>query len=245
MTRQTSVKPRVATLMSILLSAATAHAAGNDIQYGAISQSTFNSFLDELGAVVAYGAIAPAETLGVTGFDIGAAVTSYRINDAVWDRTVRDGSAPSRLQVGRVMARKGLPFGFDLGASYGKAQDSNMGTVGGELRKALIEGSSRSPAVSLLGHYATLLGVEAVDLSTYGIDLGISKGFAILTPYAGVGEVWYDGHDKSGLNLRNHSGALTRGYVGMRLGLAPFIGMTAQADFAEADSYSLRLDFDF
>jgi hypothetical protein len=220
-------------------------AAGNDIEYTSLSQGTFNSLNDELATMVAYNPLAPAEPLGITGFDLGLSVSSYKIDDAVWNQAVRDGSAPSRLSLTRVMARKGLPFGIDIGASYGKAMDSNVSAVGGEVRKALLEGSTLTPAVSVSGHYSKLLGVDDLDLAAYGLDLGISKGFALLTPYAGVGQLWYDGHDRTSLNLRDRSSSQTHGYFGMRLGLLPFMGVTAQADFSEINSYSLRLDLGF
>jgi hypothetical protein len=229
----------------VLVLAAGARAAGNDVDYGVISQGTFNSLVDELEAVASYNAIAPAEPLGITGFDLGLSVSSYRIDDSVWDRVVSDGSAPSQLPLARLVARKGLPFGMDLGASYSRAADSNVSALGGELRKALLEGSSATPAVSVSGHYSALLGVDDLDLATYGVDLGISKGFAILTPYAGIGQVWYQGEDKTSLNLQDRNGSQTRSYLGMRLGILPFMSVTAQADFSQVNSYSLRLDLGF
>lgn len=228
-----------------LLTPAAWAARGNDIEYSVISQDTFDSLIDELETVVAYNPIAPSEPLGVTGFDLGVSISSYKIDDSVWDQVVRDRSAPSRLPLARVMARKGLPFGLDVGASYSRAFDSNVAAFGGELRKALLDGSAVTPAVSLSGHYSTMLGVDAFDLSTYGVDLGVSKGFAILTPYAGIGEVWYESQDKTNLNLQDHNGSHLRSYLGMRLGILPFMSVTAQADFSEINSYSLRLDLGF
>lgn len=222
------------------------HAAENDISLpGGFLQPSFDTLVDELGMAVAYNPFSPAEPLGITGFEIGASVSMVEIDQATWDQVVGDGSAPSRFPVPRLMARKGLPFGFDVGATYTSVPSSDITIVGGELRKALLEGSMATPAVSVLGHFSNLNGVDDLDLSTYGVDLGISKGFAMLTPYAGVGQVWYDGSESAGLGLEDREESETRSYVGMRVSFFPLMNLVAQADFANVNSYTLRLNLGF
>ena len=229
-----------------LAAGAQVHASDSHIDLSGIAnQANFNSLVDQLGTAIAYNPVAPAETLGVTGFDLGLSVTAFDIDEELWNQAVRDGDAPSRLPVPRLLARKGLPMGFDLGASYTRVPSSNITVVGGELRKALLDGSAATPALSLMGHYSNLTGVDDLRLSSYGIDLSISKGFAMLTPYAGVGQVWYEGRERAGLGFEDYDDSQTRSYLGMRVGLLPFMSVTAQADFAEINSYSLRLNLGF
>lgn len=219
--------------------------ASDDIDLGGIAnQGSFNRLIDQLGPVIAYNPVAPAEPLGITGFELGLAITAFDLDDEVWNQAMR-GDAPSRLPAPRLFARKGLPFGVDVGASWTRVPDSNIRVWGGEVRKALLEGSSVTPAVALMGHYSRLDGVDDLRLSSYGADLSISKGFAMLTPYAGVGQVWYDGEERAGLGFSDRDASATRSYLGMRVGLLPFMSITAQADFSEIDSYSLRLDLGF
>ncbi len=225
-----------------------AHASGNDfVLDDGITQSDFNTVVDELAAISAYGAIAPAEPLGATGIDLGLSITSHKIDRSAWNFAVRDGSAPSRLTMSRLHARKGLPYGVDIGAAYSRSTSGDISVFGGEVRKALLEGSTVTPAVSVSGHYSLLIGVDDLDLSTYGIDLGISKGFALFTPYAGIGQIWYDGSESVDTitQLSDRDTSQTRSYLGMRVGLLPFLSVTAQADFAEVNSYSLRLNLGF
>lgn len=212
-----------------------------------ITQSDFNTVIDELGIITAYNAIGPAETLGITGIDLGLAVTSYDINSSAWDAAVSDGNASSHLTVSQISARKGLVHGFDIGAAYSWDTSGDLSIFGGEVRKSLIEGSTLMPAISVMGHYSLLNGVDDIDLSAYGVDLGISKGFAIFTPYAGIGQVWYDGEETNDsiTTISDRSSSQTRSYLGMRIGLLPFMSVTAQAEFAEVDSYSLSLNLGF
>lgn len=243
-----SVGVRSAILTGALaFASAGAHASGDDLVLNpAIGQDRFNIVVDELAGITAYNPVGPAATLGITGFDLGLSISSYDISGSAWDFAVRDGSASSRLTMSRLHARKGLPFGIDVGAAYSRSTSGNISAFGGEVRKALLEGSTLTPAVSVSGHYSQLTGVDDLDLSTYGIDLGISKGFALFTPFAGIGQIWYDGSENvDALSLSDRSTSQTRSYLGMRVGLLPFMSVTAQADFAEINSYSLRLNLGF
>jgi len=225
--------------------AGNVHAADNDISLGTLGlQTTFDSFIDELGTAIAYNPVSPAEPLGVLGFEVGVAVSTVKIDTAIWDNVVADASAPSTLPVPRLMARKGLPMGFDVGLSRISIPGSNIAVTGFELRKAILEGSTVSPAVTVLAHSSKLSGVDAFDVSTYGVDVGVSKGFAMLTPYAGAGQVWVDGSDTSN-TFADRSSSVTRSYAGVRVGFLPFMNLVVQADFAEVNSYSLRLNVGF
>ncbi|MCC6302300.1 MAG: hypothetical protein IT489_05810 [Gammaproteobacteria bacterium] len=239
------VAPLVAAML--LSGAGSALAGDNDIVLSpSLTQGRFNTLVDELGMATAYAPFSPAETLGVTGFELGASLTMVKIDESVWNDALGDADAPSMLPVPRLMVRKGLPLGIDIGASYTAIPDSNVTIIGGELRKSLIEGTTAVPAVSVLGHFSNLSGVDDLDLSTYGVDLGISKGFAMFTPYGGIGQVWYEGTEHAGLTLNARDSSETRGYLGMRIGFLPFMNLTAQADFTSAvSSYTLRLNLGF
>src|SRR5205809_689848 len=75
----------------------------------------------------------------------------------------------------------------DLGAAV---PSTNIKLYGGELRYAIGPGGIAMPAIGVRGSYTKLTGVDQLDFDTKGVDLSISKGFTIFTPYAGVGKVW-------------------------------------------------------
>ena len=229
-----------------VLPLSTVYAADNDISLDpSLTQSDFNTLVEELGTAVSYNPVAPAESLGITGFDVGLAVSMFDIDDNVWNKAVSDTNAPSMLPVPRLMARKGLPFGVDVGLAYTKVPGSNIKVIGGEIRKAILEGSTATPAVTIIGHTSNLSGADDVDISAYGVDIGISKGFAIVTPYAGIGNVWINGSEKAGIGLADHDTSATRSYVGVRIGFIPLLNLVAQADFSVVNSYTLRLNLGF
>jgi hypothetical protein len=61
-----------------------------------------------------------------------------------------------------------------------------------------LAGSTLSPALAVRGAYTKLSGVSQLDFETKSLDLSISKGFAMFTPFAGVGHVWADSNPHAG-----------------------------------------------
>ena len=165
--------------------------AANINSLGALAQSEFKLFSEDLGAALSYKAVIPAEPLGVTGFDLGLEVTSTEMkNSSLWVNAT--GSSRNSLPIPKIHIHKGLPFNIDVGAFYSSVPTTTIKLYGGELRYAILEGGTATPAVAIRGAMTKLSGVDQLDFGTKSLDVSISKGFAMLTPYAGVGTVWVD-----------------------------------------------------
>lgn len=231
-------------MLLILFFPSTPTAASTDIELPEeFSQSDFEDLSRQVGIAISYAPLAPAEPLGILGFDVGMEVTAVDIDqdESFWtDAIAVDETPPSYLVIPKIHAQKGLPLGFDVGLEYAKAPGTNIGLIGGELKWAFVKGGTAVPALALRGSYTQLLGVDDFDLITYGADLSISKGFAFLTPYAGVGQIWISSREKSDvINLDKENLSLTKGFIGLKLTLFVF-SFVAEADFAEVPLYHLR-----
>lgn len=234
-------------MLAFLLLAGTASAGDFDIDITTTSNDLFKDFVREAGAVTVYRSIAPAEPLGITGFDIGVGVSAVDFRDKNWDGIVED--APDYVPVPRIQVRKGLPFNLDVGAFYSQVPDSNIELWGGELQWALLEGTAATPALALRAHYSTLEGVNDLDLQTYGADAVVSKGFAFLTPYAGVGLVRikgeYAGDDPVVKGqLDDQEFTEPRYFAGVQASLL-LLRLTAEAEYLERPTYSLKVSLGF
>lgn len=233
-------------LFLILLMAGPAMAAKYDLVFpSTLTDSSFKDFVKEAGTMAAYRGIAPAEPEGLTGFDVGAEVSFVHIDSSVWNPIVKNGSAPSYLGVPRIHLRKGLPFNVDVGASYSQIPNSNIKLIGAELQWAILEGGVVEPAVALRGSYSKVLGVGDFDLHTLALDGVISKGFAIFTPYAGVGLVRTSGSyagDDATLKtvLKDHSFTEPRFFAGLQtsLGLAR---LTLDAEYLQRPVFTAKV----
>lgn len=218
---------------------------------GALDQTMFHDLSEQIGLALAYRPLAPAAPLGLLGFDIGLEFTAVDIdeNEAFWT-SVTSPDLPSYLIFPKVHAQKGLPFGIDIGLVYTQIPSSNIVMYGGELKWAILKGTLATPALALRGSYTTLSGVDHLDVSTYGADLSVSKGFGPFTPYAGIGQIAITSSSDAlssaggGVGLQDESISATHGFVGAKFSLL-MLSLVAEADFAAVQAYSFRINLSF
>lgn len=163
--------------------------AGDDLEnVRNLTQAEFGKLSKDLTAATSYKGVSPAEPLGITGFDIGVEVSATRMEHAdVWRKA---GADASTLYLPRVHVHKGLPFGFDVGASLAAAPGSDIKLGGAEIKYAFVSGNVAIPAIAVRAAATRLFGVDQLDLNTRSLELTVSKGFLNVTPYAGIGKVW-------------------------------------------------------
>lgn len=210
-------------------------------------QPQFHDLTEEAGLAISYLPAAPAAPLGFLHFEVGAEVSVSAINSnaTYWQAVFAPNSAPGYLPVPKLRVRVGLPFGIDIGGSYGYVPELNIKIAGGEVKWAAFKGGTLMPAVAIRGTYSTLMGVSDLGLQTYGADLSISKGFAIFTPYLGVGEVWIKSTTSGSLAILNDENITkTRGFVGLQIGI-PLVSFVAEAAFSTINTYTARLSVGF
>lgn len=181
----------LAALLAVLIPAAN---AGDLSNLGLLTQSEFRSVSEDLGAAFSYKPIAPTEAQGITGFDIGVEVSGTDIGKsaAALRKAGASDSAMDTLMSSKLHVHKGLPLGFDVAAFMGNVSVINVNLVGAEVRYALIDGGVATPAVGVRGAYTSMNGANQLSLKTRSLDISVSKGFTVLTPYAGIGQVWVD-----------------------------------------------------
>ncbi|MFK8083550.1 MAG: hypothetical protein AB8B97_24985 [Granulosicoccus sp.] len=194
----------------------------------ALNQQQFVEFSEELGAATQYRGVSPPESMGLLGFDIGLSVSSTDISGEIFD-IASDGSFDgSDLIVPRVHVQKGLPFGLDIGAMASAVPDTDITLIGAELRYAIIDGGILTPSVGIRATHSRLLGIDALDLNNSAIELGISKGFLMLTPYAGAGFVQSTSTPNNIDGLREETIEEEKLFVGVTLNFG--IALTLEAD---------------
>jgi hypothetical protein len=211
----------------------------------AVNQSEFRLLSEDLGAALSYKPVAPPMALGISGFDVGVEVTATKLQNKQVLDLASSGSAPSTLIVPKIHVHKGLPAGFDLAASYSAVPSTNISLWGAELRYALLEGGLVRPTVSLRGSLSRMQGVDQLSLNTRGLDLSIAKGFALVTPYAGLGKVWVTSTPNGVPTLSEEKFSLNKVYGGVNLNLG-LTNLAFEADrTGDATSYGFKIGFRF
>jgi hypothetical protein len=237
-------------LTALALACATATpltAAAADLDnIGALAQAEFRLLSEDLGAALSYKPILPAEPLGLTGFDIGLEATVVNLENAAVLSTATNGDITDTLVIPKLHVHKGLPLGIDVGAFYAAVPDSNISLWGAELRYAILKGSTTTPALALRASYSALEGVDQLQLNTTGLDLSISKGFAFVTPYAGIGRVWVNSTPDASIPvLRKEEFSVNKLFAGVNLNFA-VLNLAVEADqTGETTSYGLKVGWRF
>jgi len=210
----------------------------NIANFGSV-QSDFKSFSEDMGSALSYKAIAPAESLGITGFDLGVEFSSTETKSLA----KATGTSDTSLIVPKLHVHKGLPLGIDLGVFYSSV--ANIKLYGGELRYAIVEGGVAMPAIAIRGAMSKLSGVDQLELGTQSLDISISKGFAMLTPYAGVGTVWVDSTPDAATTLKKESFQQGKTFAGVNLNFG-LTNIAAEWDKTGASTTtSVKLGFRF
>ncbi len=170
----------------VVLSGGTALAG--DISFDpSFTATDLQEMTKALGDVLTFPNLGTATPSGVMGFEALAAAGGPRVDTgASWFRLGPGGTTVGKVLVGqRLILRKGLPAGIDVGAQLGSVMGQRF--WGGEVRWALLEGGMLSPGVALRATYSRLESAPLDKVDVAEGQLCISKGFAFLSPYAAVG----------------------------------------------------------
>ena len=234
-------------ILAVLMLGVASVAQAKDVDIDGGSQDDFDAVAEDLVAAIDYKAAGPAEATGLAGFGLGLVTTYVPVDEDDW--TAVTGSDFSAIGMVGLQATKGLPFNIDVGAFYATAPGSNVDAIGGEIRYAILPGSTVAPAVALRLSYVTVSGIDDFDLDSMSYDVSVSKGFGPFTPYAGVGRV--DGSADPSAAVTTATGIdesevkETKLFAGARLTLG-IIEFTPQyTKLGDANSYTLRMGFSF
>lgn len=207
----------------------------------------FEAFHDRFASSAYFWARHGAKPLGITGFEVWVDTSvDSGFGDEDFARTALDGDLPGDvLAVARVGVRKGLPGGFDLGAAYGRALDGDVELLSGELSWAILEGGAVSPAVGLRLTGTQTLSAASYDLEQYGLEVLVSKGFPVVTPFGGAGLVRSESRlERFGGGLLEEDSTETVWFAGVRLKLL-LPSLTIEVEQGEQTQAAVRLGFGF
>lgn len=222
-----------------------AMAANVDLTKLPSAQANFRNVSEDMGSALSYKGVTPAASLGIIGFDVGVEVTQTSLakSASLWNSLT--GKNISNLYVPKVHVAKGLPLNIDIAGFVSTVPTTGINLYGGELRWAILPGSIAMPAVAVRGSLTKLSGVNHLAFDTKGLDVSISKGFAMFTPYAGFGQVWVNSTPDSSLPFAKESFTQKKMFAGANLNLG-LTNLALEADkTGAAKSVSFKLGFRF
>jgi hypothetical protein len=257
--RRLHMKKYVLAVLLVFAMAVPAMAA-TTINIDQLNQADFKSFSEDFGMALSYQPVSPAAPLGdkLPGFDAGVEVSYVKLDkgatyfqkmDSITTATGK-GELPNALIIPRIHVQVGLPIiPIDLGVSYSSIPSSDIKLIGYEIKYAVLKGGLAMPAVAIRGAYTKLSGVDVLDLSTKSLDISISKGILIFTPYAGVGQVWITSEPhitaSAVVPLAKEDISKTKVFVGTKVKVFPFINLVVEGAFSNIKEYTARLNVNF
>ncbi len=164
----------------------------------------YEKFLAEYAFGLSPKILAPAETLGYSGFYLGleGTLTTIPVSETYrWKAgTAPADSYPGVMFVPTIHMRKGLPWSFEIGGTINYLAQSEVVALGMDVKWSLFEGYRKGlrgglPDVAARGSVVRVLGQSDVDMTIVGVDGSISYPFGIgglvtLTPYGGAQYLW-------------------------------------------------------
>lgn len=171
------------------------------------ARQRFAILSSEMALALSTAILQPASTTGHSGFAVDLEAATMAVHSGAVGATDLGYSAtpwagartqPSSLYLPSVHVRKGLPFSFELGGRFIYLAMSNAFAGQGEAKWALHEGFASFPDIAVRAAYTRLFGVKDWNLSTFDLDLMVSKRFGLggvtsLTPYLVPRLTWVNG----------------------------------------------------
>ncbi len=187
-----------------------------------------------------------AAPLGIAGWRLsaGLALAPDFEDEAGAAAVVRGNLTGGYLTTARAGLSKGLPGGFDVGLAYARVLEGDVDLLSGELQWNFVEGGAVSPALAVRATATRSSGSRAYDLDLYGLEVLVSKGFAVLSVYGGAGLVRSEGRfsPAAGPALSVHeSGEIL--YAGLVLLSLPKIHLELQSGEQITGTVSVSVGF--
>ena len=234
-------------VMGLVAGFAQTAAASDFTQLGTIGQTNFRLLSEDFGSALSYKSLQPADPLGITGFDISLEATTTDISKsgAALKAATNGAVDITRMVVPKLHVSKGLPFGIDVSASISSVPSTNIKLVGGELRYAILKGGIAMPAVAIRAAMSSMSGVDELAFNTKSLDISISKGFLMLTPYIGAGQVWVTSTPQASAaaTLSAESFNQSKVFAGVNLNLGLMNFALEGDNTGGASSYSAKFGF--
>lgn len=134
-----------------------------------------------------------AQPLGVLGLEVYAELAADQDLDGQPYGSLVDSLPGGLLLPVRVGVRKGLPGGFDVGASFVQVLDLDFSAFSLDLQKALFKPGALKPGLALRLAYSDGDSGSVYSLEQYGAELIASKGFTLVSVFGGAGLVRSEG----------------------------------------------------
>jgi len=125
--------------------------------------------------------------------------------------------------------------GVGINGFHAELPRTAVSLTGIDLQLRLVDGGDHRPSFDLGGSLARLDGADRLDFNSRGLDVTVSQGFSLATPYAGFGRVWVESTPNQAFATDTERFSMNKYFVGARfqVGLA---NLALEADHTGDDT---------
>ena len=212
-----------------------------------LTQSQWETFVRQAGAMVDFKSLSPAEPLGRWRFALGVdySVTPVDQHDPAWINTFThpDAGCPlgDQINLPALRATLGVSSTMDVVGFWSAAPGANYGFAGGAIKYAFLRESGKVPAAAVTASATSLTGVPDFNFAVYGAGLSVSKRIATLVPYVGIRQSVAVGTETTTkVDLATETIPLTHGFMGANWSIWK-LGVAAEYDLSAVSTFALQI----
>ncbi len=219
-------------------------------------------FADATTLVTGSGVYHNGRAKGLAGLDVGLKIVTvpFSSGDSPAGSMLdsNGGTDASGIGLPVLVANKGLFKGFQVGARFSQLEFNedigDLGLLGASVRFELTELLPLSlvlPRISVQADWSKLEIGDTIENTTTGVDLIVSKSFAIIEPYAGVsmlkGTTKFDyTYEEAGFSAKVSSeldSDMTRLAAGLNFTPFPLLKLNAEYGISDYNTFTVGLLF--
>lgn len=176
-----------------------------------LTQAAWREFTKEAGPVIYFRSLTDAKPMGARNYELSLLQWKTAFDDTkdAWNDTfVHPDSThwlkeDERLTFPGLTFRMGITDKLDVGVYWTQSPGANYGFYGAQVQYNLLNNPGKKWNTSARASAVRMYGPSDLNLTTYGLDLIISKEFVLherwarLAPYAGISSYLTATHEKT------------------------------------------------
>jgi len=216
-----------------------------------LTQASWHQFVQEAGLAAYFRPMASAAPLGRGRFEVAMVQWGTRIDpaDDAWNDTFSHPDSThwlfegDALLIPGMMVRAGVSDRMDVGAYFTKSIGANYGFFGGQAQYSFLHDIESNLAAAGRFGFVRMYGPEDLTVTTYGLDVLVSKDISRFSPYAVVSGYLASGRETtSKVDLDDENVLGVHGTLGLAVRVWA-LRLGAEVSVAEVPGYSFKLAF--
>lgn len=216
-----------------------------------LTQSEWNTFAKDVGSLLYFRPTGGAKPLGKGVFDVALELgltAPLKDYNGSWNNTFSHPTADHwltganhRLELPVLVVRGGVTDSIDAGVVFAQNVEANYGWAGVDAKYPFYHNPDERLYVATRISAVALTGVADFDYYQGAVDLLVSKGLWLFTPYVGIAGIFSTANEETDkVDLNRVNSVTAEAVVGTQFNWK-YLSVAAEADFARINIYMIKI----